>query len=145
MTTYTEVGPDDHDVALFLVHHLNRINIWRLPLKAWVARQDDEIVAVLTFENVTYPAIHFILNEKFPRPFVRVMKLWLMAYGWFEEIGIPLVCAPVFDHLRHFQALIRKLGFRRVGVETTTTGAVVETIYAYHFKETTDDSIHPTE
>jgi len=135
VTTYTEVGPDDRDVALFLVNHLQRINIWRLPLKAWVARQDGEIVVVLTFENVTYPAIHIITNDKFPRPFMRVIKLWRIAEAWFRAAGMPMVAAPVFNHLYHFQSLLRRFGFTKIG-EEYEDGHPVETVYGYNFKET---------
>jgi hypothetical protein len=135
VTTYAEVGPEDHDVAVFLVQHLQFINIWRLPLKAWVAREDGRIVAVMTFDNITYPAIHVIVADPDSRPFMRIAKLWLMAYQWFKDIQVPLICAPVFNHLHHFQSLVRRLGFRKIGVETNDAGVEVETIYGYFFNE----------
>lgn len=134
MTTYAEVGPDDRDVALFLVYHLNRINIWRLPLKAWVARRNGEILAVLTFDNITYPAIHIILQPR-TRPIVAILKLWYLARDWFTAIGMPMVCAPVFTYLHHFQSLLRRVGFVKVGEERDKNNRVCEIIYGYYFKE----------
>ena len=145
MTTYAEVGPDDRDVALFLVHNLHRINIWRLPLKAWVARRDETILAVLTFDHVTYPAIH-VITAPDTRPFVAILKLWYMAKDWFEAIGMPLICAPVFTTLHHFQSLLRRLGFVEIGEETNAAGKKVETIYGYYLKEPPhEDQVHTTE
>lgn len=148
MTTYDEVGPEDRDVAAYLAGRLDVINIWRLPLNAWVARQDGEIVAVLVFTNVRYPAIHFCVAHPERRPFMRIAKLWLMAYEWFKVKQIPLVCASVFNHLHHFKSLVRRLGFRQIGVELNDKGEEIETIYGYFFNEEpqhAEDSIRPTE
>lgn len=146
MTTYNEVTGADTDVAVFLAHRLDIINIWRLPLKAWVARQDGEIVAVLAFTNVDYPAIHFMVANPATRPFMRLIKLWLMAYEWCKSIKLPLVCAPVYNHLRHFQSIIRRLGFRKIGEERDANNQVVEVIYGYHFnEEQNEDSLRTAE
>lgn len=133
MTTYSEVGPTDSDVALFLATQLQVINIWSLPLKAWVARQDGEIVVVLIFTNVQYPAIHFCKRDPDSRPFMRLIKLWLMAYEYFKSIKLPIVCAPVFVHLHHYQSILRRLGFTKAGEEKNPDGSVAEVIYGYDF------------
>lgn len=146
MTTYAEVTEADRDVALFLVNNINRINIWRLPLKAWVARRDEKITAVLTFDNITYPSIHVIVAPDAGRPFVALLKLWYMALEWFASIDMPMICAPVFIHLHHFQSLLRRLGFVKVGEERDDDNRVTEIIYAYYLKGApSEDSLRAAE
>ena len=71
----------------------------------------------------------------------------LMAFEWFKSIGMPMVCAPVFNHLHHFQSLLRRLGFRKIGIEHTPDGIPTETIYGYFFTEETpnEDPVRTTE
>lgn len=133
MTTYDEVTAAMPDVAVFLAKNIHAINIWRLPLKAWVARQDGEIVAVLTFTNVVYPALHFILAEPKSRPFMRLLKLWLMAREWFLANSFPMIAAPVFNYLHHYRHMMERFGFTKIGEESDMDGNIVETIYGYDF------------
>jgi hypothetical protein len=146
VTTYSEVTADDKDVAIYLATRIDVVNIWRLPLKAWVARQDGKIVAVMIFDNVTYPAIHILVPDPNSRPFMRIVKLWLIAYKYFKSIKMPIICAPVPTHLHHFKSLVRRLGFREVGEERDDNNVVVEIIYGYHFnEEQNENSVHPAE
>lgn len=130
MTEYAEVG-SDRDVAVFLAQQLHVINIWKLPLAAWVAREDGKIVAILALTNVDYPAIHLFKASPNARVFMRIFKLWEMAKGWMIARNFPVVAAPVAPHLYHFQSILRKLGFEKVGVEKDTVGNVVEVIYMH--------------
>lgn len=135
MTSYAEVTAADRDVAAFLATQLHVLNIWRLPRAAWVARQDGAIVAVLVLTNVDYPAIHLLLPPGSARPFMRIVKLWRLAKAWLASHNVPVVAAPVYVQLRHFQSLLRRLGFVKAGEESDENGTVLEVIYAYTFKE----------
>lgn len=128
-TTYTEAA-GERDVAAFLAARANQLNLWKLPLKVWVARQGDEIVAALTLNSLDYLSISLIVGDPTQRPFMRIVKLWRMADRWLREHGVPVVCAPVRNTDPHFQSLLRRLGFVKVGVETDADGNEVETIYA---------------
>lgn len=143
MTTYTEVG-EERDVAAFLARQLHVLNIWSLPKTAWVARQDGEIVAVLALTCVEYPALHFFIAKPGDRPFMRLLKLWRLAQTWLRAHRVPVICAPVFAHLRHYQSLLRRAGWERWGEVSDADGNVVEVIYAYTFthEEPQHDSIH---
>ena len=133
MTTYGEVGAADRDVAAFLASQLHVLNIWSLPKMAWVARDEGAIVAVLVLTNVDYPTLHLFLANPATRPFMRIMKLWAMAKAWLRSHDIPAVCAPVYAHLRHYQSLLRRAGWRRCGEESDANGNVLEVLYAYTF------------
>lgn len=146
MTTYAEVTADDRDVAVYLAAQLHVLNIWRLPRAAWVARDNDEIIAVLVLTNVDYPALHLFLPHPETRPFIRILRLWELAKTWLRAHAIPVVAAPVFAHLRHFQSLLRRVGFRLVGQETDAAGNVIEVVYAYTLKGTSNENpLRPTE
>lgn len=146
MTTYSEVGPDDTEVAAFLASQLHILNIWRLPLKAFVAKQDGKPIAVMAITCVQYPAIHLLVVDPATRPFMRITKLWYLARDWMRSINMPMICAPVFAHLHHFQFLVRKLGFEKIGEEMDENGNTVENIYAYYFKEKPhEDPLHSAE
>lgn len=134
MTTYAEAGAEK-DVAVFLAQQLHVLNIWSLPKAAWVAREDGEIVAVLVLTCVEYPALHVFLARADARPFMRIMKLWRLAQAWLRANDVPAIFAPVYAHLRHFQSLMRRLGWKRCGEESDANGNVLEVIYAYRFGE----------
>lgn len=135
MTSYSEVGAEDRDVAIFLATQLQTINVWRLPLKTWVARQEGKIIAALVLTCVDYPAVHLLIADPTSRPFMRAAKLWKLAALWMRSIDMPMVCAPIFATLHHFQSLARKLGFVHIGDSFDDNGNPIETIYAYYFKE----------
>lgn len=130
MTTYTEVIAADRDVAAFIASHLDSVNILKLPLKMWVARQDNAIVAVMMLKVDPYPSLDLILANPKSRPFMRVLRLWQMAEKWLREHGVPIICASIHNSLQHYQSLVRRFGFEQIGEEVDTAGNAVETVYA---------------
>ena len=129
-STYSEVSAEDRDVAAFMVAHLNDMSIWRLPVCMWVARDGEgNIVAVLALNCVTYPTLDLTLADPSARPFMRILKLWHMAEAWLQARGVPLIACSIRDSQAHFQSLVRRYGFVKIGVEKDHDGNQVETIF----------------
>jgi hypothetical protein len=128
-TVYAEVTPTDTDVAVFLCDHLADINVWNLPVKMWVARQDGAIVALMMLHSRPAVYLDLILAHPEQRPFMRILRLWQMAQRWLDALGVPLVCVTIRNELVHYQSLVRRVGFEPVGVQCDANGTEVETIY----------------
>jgi hypothetical protein len=135
MTEYAEVTGEDRDVAAFVAAHSQDINLFRLPVKMWVAREDDdetackEIVAVLMLSTYPYLCLDLIVRKPETRPFMRIMRLWLMAEDWLKFIGAPAVAVSILDTNPYYQCIIRRLGFEPSGVEYDANGNAVETVF----------------
>jgi hypothetical protein len=128
-TEYFEARAADTDVAIFVASHVDQINIWALPHKIWAAREDGKIVALLTLSTFPYVAIDLIVGDPSTRPFMRILRLWRVAEQWLSEHKVPVVCAPIKEHMLHFQSLVRRLGFIPGGEEIDEDGTVLETIF----------------
>jgi hypothetical protein len=128
-TTYHEVEPTDRSVVAFLCAQLGRLDVYNLPKKAWVARRDEDIIAVLTFRPSPVPSIDLFVADPLARPFMRIMKLWRVARQWLDAHNVPLVCASVKNCDVHWQELLQRIGFEPVGEEFNADGEAVETIF----------------
>lgn len=131
-TTYSEAA-GERDVAAFLAARADQLNLWKLPIKVWVARQGGAIVAALTLNAGDYLSVTLISADPAQRAFMRFARLWKLASTWLAANAVPIVCAPVRNTDRHFQSILRRLGFTKVGVEKSDAGEEVETIYAKSF------------
>lgn len=128
-TTYTAVTANEADVAAFLAYHLDTINIWSLPAKLWAARQDGMLVAVLMLKTRPYLSLDLVVANPATRPFMRIMKLYLLAETWLRANNVPMVSVSILNTNAHFQSLARRLGYQKIGEESDANGNVVETIY----------------
>lgn len=138
-TRYAEVGGEDHDVAAFVAAHPLSINLRALPVKMWVAREGTTIVAVLMLNTHPYICLDLVLADPTARPFMRILRLWIMAEDWLKQQGVPIVCVTIHNSLMHYQSIIRRLGFEQVGVEPNGLDPPVETIFAKRFRAYTYD------
>lgn len=131
-TAYAEVLGTDTDVAAFVAAHPYDLNLYRLPVKMWVARQggSHNIVAVLMLKVDPYVSVDLIVAEPKTRPFMRIVKLWRMAEAWLKERNVPICCVSIHNSQVHFQSLVRRLGFEKIGDEENIYGQPVETIFA---------------
>jgi hypothetical protein len=141
-TEYSEVTPKDRDVAAFVAARPWELNLWKLPAKMWVARENNEntkcneIIAVLMLNTHPYLAIDLIVANKPARPFMRIMRLYLMAEDWLKMINAPIVCIAIRDTDAHFQSIVRRLGFVKEGIEVDKNGNQIETVFAKRLRYT---------
>jgi len=133
LTKYTEVTPDDSDVFAFLCLHVGSINLLHLPIKMWVARQDDKIIALLMLKTVPYTSLDLIVADPTARPFMRIIKLWRIAEAWLKSHNVPIICISIRDDSAHFQSLIRRLGFTVIAAYGKQDDCADETIFAKRF------------
>jgi hypothetical protein len=146
-TEYSEVTPMDRDVAAFVAARPWALNLWKLPVKMWVARENNEetkcneIVAVLMLNTHPYLALDLVAANPAARPFMRIMRLWLMAEDWLKMIGAPIVCVTINDTNAHYQSIIRRLGFEKSGIETDKNGNQVETIFTKQLRRNEDNLV----
>jgi hypothetical protein len=149
-TEYSEVTPKDRDVAAFVAARPWELNLWKLPAKLWVARENNEethcneIIAVLMLNTHPYLAIDLIVADKVKRPFMRIMRLYLMAEDWLKMIGAKIVCIAIRDTDVHFQSLIKRLGYEKAGVESDNDGNQIETVFAKRLGRSEDAVIVET-
>jgi hypothetical protein len=129
-TVYADVTRDDVDVAAFVAAHPHTINLRALPVKMWVARQGGAIVAVLMLSTVPYVCLDLILADPASRPFFRIINLWFMAEDWLKSRRVPIICIAIHNSLAHYQSLVRRFGFEKVGVEPNGLDEPVETVFA---------------
>ena len=135
MTTYTEVGPDDRETLAFLCEHaIGNVNLYHLPVKMWVAKDSTGIVALLMLNTIPYLSLDLITAHPETRPFMRIIKLWRMAESWLKAQNAPMVAVSIHNTLQHYQMLLRRLGFVKIGEESDKDGNVVETIYGKTLK-----------
>ncbi len=127
-TVYSAVSGADVDVAAFMAARVNDMNVWKLPLQMWVARDASGIVAVLALNCIDFPTLDLTLADPTTRPFMRILKLWHLAEAWLVERGVPLIACSIRDSQAHFQSLVRRYGFVKIGVEYDDDGNQVETI-----------------
>lgn len=127
-TTYCEVGNDDMDAAAFIAAHPYELNLFNLPVKAWVAREDGNIVAVLMLRKPAH--LDAIVADPDARPFMRLLKLYRIAEAWLKAAGVPIICVEINDTRRHFQSLMKRIGFEKIGANDNVFGVPVETVFA---------------
>lgn len=128
-STYTEVSADDRDVALFITQHLDSVNLYKLPVKMWAAREGDTIIAVMMLKTDPYPSLDLIVANPKSRPFMRIFKLLRVAEAWLRAQHVPMIALSIKTTRVHFQSLVRRLGYKEIGTELDEHGTVVETIF----------------
>jgi hypothetical protein len=128
-STYSEVTASDRDVALFLAASPHAVNFYALPVKAWVARENGRMVAILMLKTQPYLSLDLVRVDEASRPFMRILKLYRMAEAWLKERKVPIVAVAIRDDSRHFQSLVRRFGFVPIGASQDDDGNQVETIF----------------
>ncbi len=134
-TVYSEVSADDRDVAAFVVQHLQLLDLTHLPVKMWVARLGSRIEAVLMLTTHPFPSLDMVVANKKARPFMRIMRLWLLAEEWLNSVGVPIIAISINNTDSHFQSLARRFGFEKIGTVTDNkTGYETETLFGKKLK-----------
>ena len=135
MTTYTDVTADDQETLAFLcAHAIGNVNLYHLPVKMWVAKDETGIVALLMLKTVPYLSLDLIVAHPETRPFMRILRLWQTAEKWLKAQNVPMVATSVFNTLQHYQSLLRRMGWVKIGEELDDNGTAVETIYGKTFQ-----------
>jgi hypothetical protein len=104
----------------------------------WVAKDETGIVALLMLKTVPYLSLDMIVAHPDSRPFMRIIKLWRMAEAWLKAQKVPMVAVSVFNTLQHYQSILRRMGFEKIGEEADDDGNAIETIYGKTFIEATE-------
>ena len=133
MTEYAEAGASDVDIALYIAKNPQCVNVLCLPVKIWAARQNNELVALLLLKTVPYISLDLYIVRPETRPFMRMFKLLRTAETWLQHCNVPMVCIAIHNSNRHFQALVRRLGYTEIGNELDENGIENTTIYAKYF------------
>ena len=133
MTEYAEAGASDVDIALYIANNPQCVNVLCLPVKIWAARQNSELVALLLLKTAPYISLDLFVVRPETHPFMRMFKLLHKAEEWLQNHAVPMVCIAIHNSNRHFQALVRRLGYAECGNEIDENGIENTTIYAKYF------------